>query len=133
MAGEPAPEALAKHLEGKPAVRQWLVQCLGVKALQTDAPVIQHEDPDLVPAIARQFTALFHNQDCRPDASVMAAGHQIWVHIPIIAKCVHSSPDAGIHITTAWVQMAGSSPSKCMLAASSKIVQTYHTTLDTWP
>ncbi len=80
---------LAKHLQGKPAVKQWMVKSLGATETQSGAPGIRQHHPNPVTAtttIADQFRGLFINSAKFPDAVVVAAGQEILVHKLIIAK-----------------------------------------------
>ncbi|KAL0028377.1 hypothetical protein WJX77_002895 [Trebouxia sp. C0004] len=80
---------LAKHLQGKPAVKQWMVNSLGAIDTQSGAPGIRHHHPNPVTApttTADQFCGLFNNSAKFPDAVVVAAGQEILVHKLIIAK-----------------------------------------------
>ncbi|DBB07706.1 TPA: hypothetical protein ACH3X3_009132 [Trebouxia sp. C0006] len=87
--GLPVPAMLAKHLRGKPAVKKWMVNCLGATDTQSGAPSICQHHPNPVTAtttIAAQFCGLFNNSAKFPDAVVVAAGWEILVHKLIIAK-----------------------------------------------
>ena len=86
IAGTAVPEALAKQLEGKPLVKQWMLDHLGTRDVQSGAPPVtwQHKNP--LDITCRDFHSIFNNRSCMPDAHVLVAGKQIWVHRAIIAR-----------------------------------------------
>lgn len=93
VTGLQVPPMLAKHLVGKPAVKQWMVESLGAMDMQTGAPVTKQRHPNPVTATttaADQFHEMFNNSAKFPDAVVVAAGQEILVHKLIIAKACTS-------------------------------------------
>ena len=84
--GVSIPEALTKYLADRPAVRQWMVQQLGVCDLETGVPVVKwlHKKPT-IPA-RRRCTASLDNWRCLPDAVVLVQDRQILVHKGIIGR-----------------------------------------------
>lgn len=94
MAGAPVPAALAKQLEGKPLVRQWMVRDLGVSDLETGMPVVKLRKNNPGNAARRVFRQASTTRSQLADATIVVAGQKIPVHkliiervCPVLANC----------------------------------------------
>ena len=86
FAGAAVPAALAKQLEGRPLVRQWMVRDLGVSDLETGVPIVKVSSIKPGNAARRVFRLGCINNIQLPDATIVVAGQKIHVHKLIIER-----------------------------------------------
>lgn len=77
------PPILAKALQNKPLVQQWMVVKLGATDMHTGAPSIRQKHPNPVTAvttIANHLQGVFNSPASFPDVTVLVEGQEILVH-----------------------------------------------------
>ena len=85
--GVAVPEALAKHLKGRPLAQQWMVSMFKVKDLETGVPVSRwpHEVPPNPVRTLCHVDAL-NNWRSLPNAIVLVQGQEVLVHSLVIER-----------------------------------------------